>query len=135
MEPDTFVFLAVFRNDFGSDTVQGAGNIAHADDNGSADLAVPEHQRGGVQFVQGSIRLLLVEFAFFRQTDIPAGFFKELYTAQFVFQIVDGAAEGGLGDAQPGGGNGIVLHLGQDGKITQDIIVHRWCSFNHSFIL
>jgi hypothetical protein len=43
---------------------------------------------------------------------------------------VDGTAEGGLGDAQPGGGDGIVLYLCQNGEIAQNVIVHG----SHSFI-
>ena len=124
METDTLVLPAVIRDDFRGDTIQGAGNKAHADDDGGADFAVPEHHGGCVQLLQRSVHLFLIEFSLLCEADIPAHLFKEFYTAQGVFQIVDGAAEGGLGDSQTGGGNGIVFHLRQYGKITKNVIVH-----------
>ena len=78
-----------------------------------------------MQFPQGRVHLLLVVPAFFCQTDVPAHFFKEPDAAQFILQVMDSAGEGGLGDAQPGSGKGIMLQLGQNGKIPQIVIVHK----------
>ena len=63
--------------------------------------------------MDGLLHILLIEPSLIRQTDVPTHLFKELHAAQGVLEIVDGAAEGGLGDAQPGGGGGIVLGLGE----------------------
>ena len=60
--------------------------------------------------------------------DIPACLLKQLDATQLVLQMVDGAAERGLGNAQPCGSQGIMLHLGQHGKISQIIVVHGYAS-------
>ena len=88
-----------------------------------------------MELLQGGIHLFFIELSFFCQTDVPTYLFKELYPTQVIFQIVDGAAEGRLGDAQSCGGHGIVLYLGQNGEVTQNIVVHGWGSFIYSLIL
>ena len=77
-----------------------------------------------MQFLEGSIHFFLIEAAFVRQANVAACFLEEFDTAQGSLQIVDGAAEGGLGNAQPCRGGGIMLRLGQYGKIAKNVVVH-----------
>ena len=52
------------------------------------------------------------------QGGVPAGLFKQRHP-QLALQLPDGVAEAGLGDAQLLGRPGVVLHLGQAGKVAQ----------------
>ena len=125
VEADALVLPGVLDDLPGQKAVQGAGDHAHADDDGGLGPALPEDHGGGVELLDGFVHILLIEAALVRQADVPAHLFKELHAAQGVFQIVDGAAEGRLGDAQPGGGGGIVLGLGEHGKVEQIVVVHN----------
>ena len=106
MEADALVFTGVLDDLPGQKTVQSSGDHTHADDDGGLGLAFPEDHGGGVELLDGFVHIFLVEAALVRQADVPAHLFKELHAAQGVFQIVNGTAEGRLGDAQPGGGGG-----------------------------
>ena len=92
MEPDPAVLLAVLRNFLCNKALQRTGDISHSNNNGGADLAVPEHHGGRMQLLQGSIDLFLIESAFICQTHIPANLLEEIDTAQLIFQIMNGAA-------------------------------------------
>ena len=128
MEPDPAVFAGVFYDLLCYQALQGPGNHAHTNHHRGAELAVTKHQRCCMQFIQRRIHLLPVEFAFLCQPDVSAHFFKQLHTTQFVFQIVDGAAQGGLRNSQPGCGNGIMLHLSKNREIAQYVVVHMGIS-------
>ena len=135
MEPDAAVLPGIFCDFPGYNTIQGTGNIAHPDNHRGADFAVPEHHGGVVQLLKGCVHLFLVESSFICQADIPSDFFEEFDTAQGVLQVMDSAAQRGLGNTQTGGSYGIVLHLCQNGKIAQDIIVHYDAPLIHSLCL
>ena len=62
-------------------------------------------------FVKGCVHLFPVVPALLGQADVAAHLFEEFHAAQFSLQIVDGAAEGGLGNAQPGGSDGIMFYI------------------------
>ena len=104
--------------------IQRSGHEAHADDNRRTEGAIPKQLGGGVQFIQSRIHFFLKESAFVCQADVSARLFKELDAAQVVFQIVDGGTQTRLGNAQTCGGDGIVFHLGQNGEVSQRIVVH-----------
>ena len=78
-----------------------------------------------MQLGKGDIHLFPVEPPLFCKPDIPPHLFKQLHAAQFIFQMIDGAGKRGLGNAQPGSGQGVVLHLGQYGEVAQIIVVHK----------
>ena len=74
--------------------------------------------------MQRGVHLFLIEAALLRQPDVAAHLLKQFDAAQLIFQMVDGAAQGRLGDAQPGCCQGVMLHLSQHGKVAQIVVVH-----------
>ena len=127
-KPDPGILADIVCHQFGDGTAEGAGDQTHPDHHRGADFAVPEGHGSSVQLLQGGIHPFPVVAALFRKPDIAAHFFKKLDAAQLRFQIVNGTAQGGLGNAQTGGGQRIVFHLRQHGEITKVIVVHMGTS-------
>ena len=111
VEADAFVLFGIIDEGLGNDTIQGTGDEAHADNDGGTDLAVTKDQGCVVQLLQRGVHLLLVESSLIGKADIPAYLLKQLYAAQGIFQIVDGTAQGWLGDAKPCSCQGVVFRL------------------------
>ena len=92
MEADALVISGVFYDLSGKKTVHGSGYYTHADNDRCLGSAVPKGHGSLVEQVDGFVHIFLVVSALICQPDIPASFFKELHTAQGIFQVVNCAA-------------------------------------------
>ena len=123
MEQAAGIFLQGSGDLPGHSALQRAGNETQTNDDRGFLLADFQGFRGGIELLHHCIHPLLKEAALLCQTDVAAHLFEQLHT-QLVFQIPDGAAQGRLGDFQPGSSQGIVFQLRQHGEIAQMIVIH-----------